>query len=83
MTVRDMPLRFACVDLPDAWRAVFTKVCCVVSTVKFGGVSVMVWGCFSCFGLGLLVLVNGSINSEVYVNILDNSMIPHCGNTSE
>ena len=31
----------------------------------------MVWGCFSWFGLGPLVLVNGNMSSEVYVNILD------------
>ena len=48
---------------------------CAVSTVKFGGASDVVWGCFSWFGLEPLVLVNGNMSSEVYVNILDN-MIP-------
>ena len=48
---------------------------CVESTVKFSGASVMVYDCFSWFKLGPLVLVNGNMNSEVYVNILDNSML--------
>ena len=49
---------------------------CVESIAKFGGGSVMVWGCFSWLGFGPLVLVNGNMNTEVYVNILDNSMLP-------
>ena len=53
---------------------VFTCVC-VVSIVKFSGASVMVWG--------PLVLVNDNVNSEGYVNIFDNSMLPYCGNSSK
>ena len=41
----------------------------VVSTVKFGVVSLMVSGCFSWFGLGPLVWGNGNMNSEDCVNI--------------
>ena len=48
----------------------------VVSTVKSSGACVMVWGCFSWFGPGPLVLFNGNMNSEAYVNILDKSMFP-------
>ena len=44
----------------------------LVSTIKFVGVSVMVWGCFSWFGLRPEGLVNGNMKSEVYVNILEN-----------
>ena len=40
-------------------------------------VSVMVWGYFSWFWLWPLVFVSGNMNSEVYVNILDNSTIFH------
>ena len=47
-----------------------------VLTVKSGDASVMVWGFFSWFGLYPLSFVNDSVNSEVYVNILDNSRLP-------
>ncbi|GFU52370.1 transposable element Tc1 transposase [Trichonephila clavipes] len=49
---------------------------CIVSTVKFGGGSIMVWGCFSSFDLGPSVPVIGNIKSEMYVDILDNAALP-------
>ncbi|GFT29239.1 transposable element Tc1 transposase [Trichonephila clavipes] len=49
---------------------------CIVPTFKFGGGSIMVWGCFSWFGLGPLFPVNGNMNSEMYVDILDNAALP-------
>ncbi|GFU52895.1 transposable element Tc1 transposase [Trichonephila clavipes] len=42
---------------------------CVVPTVKLGGGSIMMRGCFSWFGLGPLVPVIGNMNSEMYVDI--------------
>ncbi|GFU50001.1 transposable element Tcb1 transposase [Trichonephila clavipes] len=49
---------------------------CTVPTVKFGGGSIMVWGCFSWFGLDPLVPVIGNMNSEMHVDILDNAALP-------
>jgi len=49
---------------------------CIQHTVKFGGGSVMFWGCFSWDGIGPLVLVDGNMNSDDYVNVLANNFIP-------
>ncbi|KAJ8876176.1 hypothetical protein PR048_024085 [Dryococelus australis] len=48
---------------------------CIMPTRKFGG-GVILWGCFTAFGVGPLVFVRGSMNTEAYCNILDNEMLP-------
>ena len=55
---------------------------CIVPTVKFGGGSIMAWGCFSWFCLGPLVRVVGNMNSEMYMDILDNAALQLYGNLS-
>ncbi|KAG0418638.1 Transposable element Tcb1 transposase [Dictyocoela roeselum] len=45
-------------------------------TVKHGGGSIMVWGCFSYYGVGKLVLIEGKMDSRKYVNILAENL-PH------
>ena len=39
---------------------------CIVPTVKLGGVGIMVWNCFSWFGLGPFFLVKGNVNTTTY-----------------
>ncbi len=49
---------------------------CVLPTVKHGGGSVMVWGCMSAAGTGELQFIEGTINANMYCDILKQSMIP-------
>ncbi|KAK3556190.1 hypothetical protein QTP70_005587 [Hemibagrus guttatus] len=42
----------------------------IIPTVKYGGGSVMVWGCFAASGPGRLAVINGTMNSSVYQKIL-------------
>ena len=43
-------------------------------TVKHGGGSVMVWGCFAASGVGSLVFIDGIMNSAAYIDILRNNL---------
>ena len=45
-------------------------------TVKHGGGSVMVWGCFHGSGVGVLKRVEGTIDSEAYRQILIHQAMP-------
>ena len=49
---------------------------CTAPTVKHGGCSVMFWGCIGWFGVGPLILVKGNLNSEGYVKILSENLLP-------
>ena len=43
---------------------------CVLSTVKHGGGSVMVWGRMSAAGTGELQIIEGTMNANMYCDIL-------------
>ena len=42
----------------------------VKPTMKYGGGSIMVWGCFGYHGMGSLHLINGIMNGAIYRDIL-------------
>ncbi len=42
----------------------------MIPTVKHGGGSVMLWGCFAASGPGWLALIDGTMNSALYQKIL-------------
>jgi hypothetical protein len=48
---------------------------CVVPTVKFGGVGIRVWGCFSWNRLGPFVILHGNLNAEGYKDILTHCIL--------
>ncbi|KAK3555983.1 hypothetical protein QTP86_032846 [Hemibagrus guttatus] len=48
----------------------------ITPTVKYGGGSVMVWGCFAASGPGRLAVINGTMNSAVYQKILKENVRP-------
>ncbi|GBC22304.1 IS630 family transposase [Rhizophagus irregularis DAOM 181602=DAOM 197198] len=49
----------------------------LVPTMKHGGGGVMMWGCFTWFGLGPLVRIDGRVNSQRYIEeILGYHVIP-------
>ncbi len=49
---------------------------CVLPTVKHGGGSVMVWGCMSAAATGELQFIEGTMNANMYCDILKQSIIP-------
>ncbi|GBC31699.2 IS630 family transposase [Rhizophagus irregularis DAOM 181602=DAOM 197198] len=61
------------------WRLQEEKynINCLVPTMKHGGGGIMMWGCFSWYGLGPLVRIDGRINSERYIeDILGYHVVP-------
>ena len=48
----------------------------VQRTVKFGGENIMVWGCMRWNGVGHLAEVEGRMNADQYVAILEEHMLP-------
>ncbi len=48
----------------------------IIPTVKHGGGSVMVWGCFAASGPGRLAIIYGTMNSALYQKILKENVRP-------
>ena len=53
----------------DIWKKAGT-----ILTVKHGGGSTMLWGCFSEAGIGRLVRIEGKMNAAKYREILDENL---------
>ncbi len=49
---------------------------CVLPTVKLGGGSVMIWSYMSVASTGELQFIEGTMNANMYSDILKQSMIP-------
>ena len=48
----------------------------VQGTVKFGGGDIMVWGCMGWKGVGQLAEVEGRMDADQYVAILEDHLLP-------
>jgi len=48
----------------------------IIPTVQYGGGSVIIWGRFAASGPRRLAVVNGTMNSAVYLNILKENIRP-------
>jgi len=55
------------------------KIECLKPTVK-NSIGIMVWGCFCNNKLGPLVLVDGTLNSDKYIELLKEHLIPFLNN---
>ena len=58
------------------WRAPEEEFqpACTVPTVKHGGSSVKVWGCFAWNGVENLAFIDGNMTRYMYKDILENSL---------
>ena len=66
------------INFADLWRRAGERhnIENIVPSVKHGGGGIMVWGCFSGRGMGPLVRVDGKINHQDYIRILDENLLP-------
>ena len=55
------------------------KIDCLKPTVK-NSIGIMVWGCFCNNKLGPLVLIEGTLNSDRYIELLEEYLLPFLNN---
>jgi len=48
----------------------------ILPTVKNGGGSIMVWGCFLWHGVGKLIRIEGKMDANYYTMILSENLEP-------
>jgi transposase len=67
------------------WRQPHERydVDCLIPTVKSGQQGVMVWGCFTKYGLGPLVKLEGRVTALVYIDVLENYLLPFIDSLDE
>lgn len=46
-----------------------------ILTVKHGGGNIKMWGCFTAYGVGSIRKIDGIMNKEVYLDILNNELL--------
>ena len=45
-------------------------------TLKFGGGNIMIWGCMTWAGVGKVAKIEGRMNTQQYICILESSLVP-------
>lgn len=56
----------------QAFNPLYTK-----KTIKHGGGNILVWSCFSWYGVGPIFLIDEIMTKDVYIDILQKIMLPY------
>lgn len=48
----------------------------IIGKVKFGGGSIMLWGCMAISGVGKMCQVEGRMDAKQYISMLDQNLLP-------
>jgi len=58
----------------EKWQGVGLKDRLVGGTLKFGGGSLMVWGCMLWDGVGFACKIDGRMDGDLYIKILEEGL---------